>query len=84
MLVKGRGEGKGMLIYEEPSRWLHLQHPTTSLEEEWSQLGRPYLMGDHYYGASRTTETQQKEKVVEQRHLIHQVLCHAGHVREQY
>lgn len=69
----------------QPGRKLHWQHPTTSLEGEWPLQAGSNLTVDHYYGASRTTETQQKEKkkVVESRHLIHQVLCHVGHIREQ-
>lgn len=47
--------------------------------KEWPQQAGSNLMVDHYYGASRTTETQQKEKVVEPRHLIHQVLYRVGH-----
>jgi hypothetical protein len=47
----GAGGGKGMLICERPdlprtyvavicTRWLHWQHHTTSLEEEWSGKAR--------------------------------------------
>lgn len=53
------------------------------LEEEWPLQAGSNLVVDHYYEASRTTETQQKEEVAESRHLIHQVLCHVGHIREQ-
>lgn len=61
--VGQRDGGKGKLIYEQPgSRKLHLQHPTTSLEEERPLQAGSNPMVDHYYEASRTTETQEKEK----------------------
>lgn len=50
---------------DSPGRKLHLLHPTTqttSLEGEWPLQAGANLMVDHYCGASRPTETQQKER----------------------